>query len=67
MGFHPSWDQEIEDMKKKREKLLSSVWAVGFRDRGMGHGSYAVIVKKTEELVVECSSHALAGPYCRSS
>lgn len=61
MGFHPSWDEVVEQAKQKEEAMLSAVWDVGYRDRGHGHGDFAVIVKKTGDLVVECSSHALAG------
>lgn len=61
MGFHPSWDQAVEDLKKKEKKMLSSVWDIGFRDRGLGHGDFGVIVKKTGEIVVECPNHAIAG------
>lgn len=60
IGFHPSWDQAVEDLEKKQKKLLSCVWMIGYRDRGLGHGDFAVLTKKTGELVVECSSHELA-------
>ena len=60
LGFHPSWDEAVEEAKKKQKKLLSCVWTIGFNDRGMGRGDFAVITKKTGELVVECSSHELA-------
>ena len=42
------------------DNLLDVEWAVGYRDRGHGHGDFAVIVKGTEELVVEASSRGLA-------
>ncbi len=31
---------------------LSGEWAVAFRDQGMGHGTYGVVVKATNKLVI---------------
>ena len=51
--------------------VLKSRWAVGFKDRGMGHGDYGVVVDRveldgTQVLVVEIGpdiigSFAIAG------
>lgn len=35
-------------------------WVVGFKDRGHGHGDFAVLVEETEELVVEAFSREVA-------
>ena len=57
----PYWGPILKDIKEKEDKMLSSVWDIGYRDRGHGHGDFAVIVKKTGDLVVECPNHAVAG------
>lgn len=54
------FDKVLSEHRKKQKRLMSSVWDVGFRDRGMGHGDFAVITKKNKELVVECSSKEIA-------
>ena len=33
--------------------MMEKRWTVGFKDRGHGHGDFAVIVEGTEELVAE--------------
>jgi len=33
--------------------IYDKKWAVGFKDRGMGHGGYAVVVARGESEVVE--------------
>lgn len=42
------------------KKSFDEKWAVGFRDRGHGHGDFAVITKKTRILLVECAYEMLA-------
>ena len=42
-------------------KMMDTDWAVGFNDRGMGHGDYAVIVAGTDnDVVVKCPSREVA-------
>lgn len=49
------------------DELMEQDWAIGFNDRGLGHGDYAVILTdKESEVVVKCPSrevaeHILAG------
>ncbi len=40
--------------------MITSKWAVGFHDRGLGHGDYGVIVEQTEEVVVPSISKEMA-------
>ena len=35
-------------------------WAVGFNDRGHGHGDYAVLVDGSQEIVVKAPSQEVA-------
>lgn len=44
----------IDTIGELVEEVLQNKWAVGFRDRGMGHGDYAVIEKDTEVVIVKC-------------
>ena len=38
---------------------IDEKWAVGFRDRGLGHGDFG-IVTASNEVVVKCSDQGLA-------
>ncbi len=52
-----------EDAKKLREEIdevLTCRWAVGFKDRGTGHGDFGVMVEDFSALVVECSNFKIA-------
>ncbi len=40
--------------------MLEKIWALGFKDRGHGHGDFGVITLDSSELVLECSSKELA-------
>ena len=40
--------------------MIEKEWAVGFKDRGHGHGDFAVIVADTTKVVVKCPSHEIA-------
>lgn len=40
--------------------MIESEWALGFNDRGMGHGDYGIIVKDTEKLVIGTIDRELA-------
>lgn len=48
----------VEAYELEQEKILSSEWAVGFHDRGMGAGSFGVIVK--DVLIIGPISKGLA-------
>ncbi len=41
-------------LKALIKEALQSKWAVGFRDRGLGYGDYAVIMKDSEDVIVTC-------------
>ena len=38
----------VREWEEKIKRRLASEWAIGFNDRGHGHGDYAVIVKQEE-------------------
>lgn len=38
----------VKAWEVENKRRLESVWAVGFMDRGHGHGSFAVILKDDE-------------------
>jgi len=39
--------------------LLKTKWVLAFRDRGLGHGDYAIMTPN-QDLVVECPSKEVA-------
>ncbi len=39
--------------------LLMKRWAVGYKDRGLGHGDFAIITED-DILVIECPSQDVA-------
>ena len=41
-------------------RFLEKRWALGYRDRGMGHGDFAVVVEGSHELIVEAPSQEVA-------
>lgn len=45
-GYQKLIDAELD-------KFLNSEWAIGFNDRGMGHGDHAIIIKWTNYVVCE--------------
>lgn len=44
---------------KKNIDSLKIKWSLGFKDRGMGHGNFAVLTDKSE-LVAKCFSKETA-------
>ena len=40
--------------------LLEKRWALGYRDRGMGRGDFAVVVEGSDELIVKTSLQEVA-------
>jgi hypothetical protein len=44
---------------KKNIDFLKIKWNLGFKDRGMGHGDFAVLTDKAE-LVAKCLSKEIA-------
>lgn len=56
-----SVEQYLKEKETELFIMLDKTWALGFKDRGHGHGDFAVITLDTEEeLVVKCSSKELA-------
>jgi hypothetical protein len=49
-----------DGMSSGNEKILKQKWTVGFRDRGNGHGDFAVITTKGDFVTGPCS-HEVAG------
>ena len=41
-------------------QLVNSRWAIGFHDRGHGHGDYAVLLEETGDLVAKVCTQELA-------
>lgn len=37
--------QVVKDYEAKQQALMNARWAVGFHDRGMGHGDFGVIAE----------------------
>jgi hypothetical protein len=56
----PVGESAVAEMGRALEEINSQEWALGFRDRGMGYGDYAVIVKETDVLIVECPYYEIA-------
>ena len=61
--------EAVKKWEEDQKRIMESEWAVGFKDRGHGHGDYAAIVKQTEKeleefavpiLVCECHTRELA-------
>lgn len=54
------------ELVKRTKAVLEGSWEVGFRDRGMGHGDYAVIGKfrNSTILICECPSLQVAQFIC---
>lgn len=40
------------------EEVIKSPWSLGFKDRGLGHGDYAIMIDKM--IVVKCPSYEVA-------
>ena len=57
--FMEDYDKEYD---RRFEALLKAKWSLGFKDRGMGHGDFAVVTKalKRDILIVECPNRAIA-------
>lgn len=50
-------NEEFSDEIDRRMKhVLTVPWSVGFHDRGMGHGDYAVLAEGHSPPVVECGA-----------
>ena len=54
-AYSKEYDRLLVVIKKNR-------WRLGFKDRGLGHGDWAVIVKVSRKdiVVVECPCRAIA-------
>ena len=53
------FDKMLKEYDEKQNRLLSAKWAIGFKDRGHGHGDYGVITEN-KELIVECPGREIA-------
>ncbi len=42
----------------EQEEILKDKWTLGFKDRGLGYGDYAVMMDK--EVLVKCPSKEVA-------
>jgi hypothetical protein len=42
------------------DEILNEEWAVGFKDRGLGHGDFGVVTLVKNTLVVETSGREIA-------
>lgn len=51
-------------VNKECDAILKKKWYIGFKDRGMGHGDFAVITKKNL-VVVECPTREIADHICK--
>lgn len=40
------------------KEMIELPWSLGFKDRGLGHGDYAIMIDNT--LVAECPSREVA-------
>jgi hypothetical protein len=59
-GKNMTIEQVSKEIARREKRKVSVKWAVGFRDRGHGHGDYAVITASKGELVVECDFLGMA-------
>ena len=52
----------IEEYEAPFKKIITQKWAIGFNDRGMGHGDYGIVVDRhepTEEEFDEMSKEEI--------
>ena len=66
-GFTGSIDDYVKELGKRIKTVTKCKWFVGFRDRGLGHGDFAVMTKfkGKDILVVECSDREIADHICK--
>jgi hypothetical protein len=57
------WKRMLEQYSAQQLLILQTPWAVGFRDRGMGHGDYGVVTED-DALVCPCDSKEVAEHIC---
>lgn len=55
---------DIKAIEQMAKRVLRMRWTIGFKDRGMGHGDYAVMTKKYGFIVVECPDMDIAEHIC---
>lgn len=41
---------KLDEFDKAEQHKINSRWAVGWKDRGLGHGDYGIVVEQPEEL-----------------
>lgn len=40
----------VKEYEERTQRMLTKEWVVGFKDRGMGHGDYGVVIPVENEL-----------------
>lgn len=64
MNNEEYWEKLAQELLEAQQQIIKSRWAIGYRDRGLGHGDYAVVVeddgKAPAKVVVECDSKLIA-------
>lgn len=53
-------DEFIDAVESIVKEIMSREWMLGYKDRGMGHGDFAVLDSVTSFTVLECASRELA-------
>ena len=46
LSFDPSWYPLFRLQRRKPKIIMSNKWALGFHDRGHGHGDFGVILEE---------------------
>lgn len=66
-GFVGTIDEYAKEVTRRIKTVTERKWFVGFRDRGMGRGDFAVLAKFNgkEILVVECPCREVADHICK--
>ena len=59
-----TWDEYIDaywnEVKRRIRRIRDSRWSIGFKDRGHGHGDFAVLASSGRLLVAEVETKELA-------
>jgi hypothetical protein len=53
-----SWEKLDKLIEAQIKDWLNEEWAVGFKDRGMGHGDYAVVLKSDNTIIIAESGNS---------
>jgi hypothetical protein len=61
VGMSQTLQSYIEEAEKAIKDMISKKWALGFKDRGHGHGDFGIVVdEESGGMVVECPNRELA-------